>query len=77
MFDRQQKVVIYGFTFNPGTMNAGVTKGSVLGQCLFLLYINDICDDLVNHIRFCTDDTFLYAIIDNDITNVKNSHTNV
>lgn len=76
MFDRQQKVVIDGFTSNTETINAGVPQGSVLGPFLFLLYINDICNDLVNHIRLFADDTSLYAIIDNDITNVTNSLTN-
>lgn len=76
MFDRQQKVIIDGFTSNTETINAGVPQGSVLGPFLFLLYINDICDDLVNHIRLFADDTSLYAIIDNDITNVTNSLTN-
>lgn len=75
-FDRQQKVVIDGFTSNTETINAGVPQGSVLGPFLFLLYINDICNDLVNHIRLFADDTSLYAIIDNDITNVINSLSN-
>lgn len=76
LFDRQQKVVIDGFTSNTETINAGVPQGSVLGPFLFLLYINDICNDLVNHIRLFADDTSLYAIIDNDITNVINSLSN-
>lgn len=76
LFDRQQKVVIDGFTSNTETINAGVPQDSVLGPFLFLLYINDICNDLVNHIRLFADDTSLYAIIDNDITNVINSLTN-
>lgn len=70
------EVVIDGFTSNTETINAGVPQGSVLGPFLFLLYINDICDDLVNHIRLFADDTSLYAIIDNNITNVTNSLTN-
>ena len=49
--DRQQNVVIDGFSSNHDTGNASVPRGSVLRPFLFLLYINDICDDLVNDIR--------------------------
>ncbi|XP_061185471.1 uncharacterized protein LOC133193522 [Saccostrea echinata] len=73
--DRQQKVVIDGFSSNHETVNAGVPQGSVLGPFLFLLYINDICDDLVNNIRLFADDTSLYAIVDNGATNVTQSLT--
>lgn len=59
LFDRQQKVEIDGFTSNTETINAGVTQGSVLGSFLFLLHINDIFDNLVNHIRLIADDTSL------------------
>ena len=55
--DRQKKVVIYGFLSNHETVNAGVPRGSVLKPFLFLLYINDICDDLVNNSRLFADDT--------------------
>ena len=74
--DRQQKVVIDGFSSNHETVNAGVPQGSVLGPFLFLLYINDICDDLVNNIRLFANDTSLYAIVENGTTNVAQSLTN-
>ena len=44
-------------------------------QFLFLLYINDICDDLVNNIRLFADDTSLYAIVENGNTNAAQSLT--
>ena len=56
--DRQKKVVIDGFLSNHETVNAGVPQGSVLKPFLFLLYINDICDDLVNNSRLFADDTY-------------------
>lgn len=59
LFDRQQKVKIDVFTSNTETINAGVTQGSVLGPLRFLLHINDIFDNLVNHIRLIADDTSL------------------
>ena len=75
MCDRQQKVVLDSFSSNHETVNAGVPQGSVLGPFLFLLYINDICDDLVNNIRLIAEDSSLYAIVENGTTNVAQSLT--
>ena len=39
------------------------------------MYINDICDDLVNNILLFADDTFLYAIVEKSTTSVAQSLT--
>ena len=38
-------------------VNAGVPEGSILGTTLFLLYINDISDDVICRIATYADDT--------------------
>ena len=42
-------------------VNAGVSQYSILGPTLFLLYIDDLADDVIFDIAICADDTTLYS----------------
>ena len=45
-------------------VNAGVPQGPILGRTLFLLYINDLSDDVICNIGIYADDTTLYSKCD-------------
>ena len=45
-------------------VNAGVLQGSILGPTLFLLYINDLPDDVICDIVVYADDIILYSKCD-------------
>ena len=60
-----QHVVIDGKTSEWGQIQAGIPKGSVLGQLLFLTYMNDITDNILAPIKLFSDGTSLYITFSN------------
>ena len=65
--NRSQRVVLQGVSSNWKSIKVGVPQGSVLGPLLFLVYCNDIVDDINSKIRLFADDTCLYEIVDNPV----------
>ena len=63
--DRKQRVVLDGQQSSEAPVTSGVPQGSVLGPCLFLLYINDLAQGLECSVRLFADDTIAYMVIGN------------
>ena len=59
LFNRSQKVFLNETFSKQKTINVGVPQGSVLGPLPFLIYIDDISDELIGLARLFADDTSL------------------
>ena len=53
-------MVLDGKSSQEYLVNAGVAQGSILGPTLFLLYINDLPDDVICDTAIYDDDTTLF-----------------
>ena len=59
--DRQQRVALKGVLSPWITIKAGVPQGSILGPILFLIYTNDMPEEIQCLIKVFADDTILGA----------------
>ena len=55
------RVVLNGKSSQVYPVKAGVRQGSIFGPTLFLLYINDLPDDVICNVAIYADDTILYS----------------
>ena len=67
--DRKQQVVVDNATSDVASVTSGVPQGTVLGPTLFLIYINDIAENITSNIRLFADDCVLYRTINSTADN--------
>ena len=77
LHDRKQCVVLSGAKSNMVNVSAGVPQGSILGPLLFLVYINDIVNEIRCPIRLFADDTALYIIVDDPVIAANQLNDNI
>ena len=61
---RKQRTVLNGKCSNWKEISAGVLQGSILGPLLFLIYINDLTDELKCNAKLFADDTSIFRVVD-------------
>ena len=73
--NRKQAVILKGSISTYRPVLAGVPQGSVLGPVLFLIYINDIVQDIQSSVKLFADDTSMYLGLEDTTTrtNILNS----
>ena len=67
--NRYQRVVLNGKISKWAAVKAGVQQGSILGPLLFLIYINDVSNELSSNSRLFANDTSLFSVVrDTDLS---------
>ena len=61
--NRKQRVVLNGKYPSWTNIEAGVPQGSILEPLFFLIYINDLSDNLITNPKLFADDTSLFSIV--------------
>ena len=65
--NRKQSVLLNDVISSNPPVTAGVPQGSVLGPLLFLIYVNDISENLISLTRLFADDSSLFVSATNII----------
>lgn len=68
--NRKQRVILNGTTLEWRSVSDGVPQGSVLGPLLFLVYINDLTDNISCNMRLFADDSSLFTRVEG----IKETH---
>ena len=62
---RKQRVVLNGQHSSWDNVTAGVPEGSILWPLLFLIYVNDLSNNLFSNCKLFADDTPLFSVVNN------------
>ena len=65
LIGRTQQVALEGEYSKKSFVRSGVPQGTVLGPLCFLLFVNDLVNDITSNIKLFADDTLLYSLAHN------------
>ena len=66
-----RRVILNGQYSTWAKVEVGVPQGSILGPLLFLIYINDLSDNLASNSKLFADDTSPFSVVKNvDASNI-------
>ena len=66
------RVILNGQISSWNTVLTGVPQGSIFGPLLFLIYINDLPNELKSNVKLFADDAYLLTVVKN-----KNESANI
>ena len=70
----KQRVVLNGQHSSWTNVQAGIPHGSILGPLFFLIYINDLSDDLTSKPKLFADDTSILCCSKNKLNSKRSEH---
>ena len=69
--NRYQRVVLSGQASSWAEIRAGVPQGSILGPLFFLIYINDLSENLKSTVKLFADDTSIFHVVKDPNTSAE------
>ena len=61
--NKKQRIVLNGQVSTLTSVNGGVPQGSILAPLLFLIYSNDLPNNLSSNVKLFADGTSLFSVI--------------